>query len=128
MAMIFFALLVVTLSFNFFMISYQVNGINRMVYGVPVSLFETSLNLYGVDENNGAFFIKDTLEEKLTSYFNALMKRYADDYTLDFYYYNPSNHSLCVSENCSAIEITVEANLVLNYHYEKTLFYEIRSN
>lgn len=128
MAMIFFALLVVTLSFNFFMISYQVNGINRLVYGVPVSLFETSLNLYGVDENNGAFFIKDTLEEKLTSYFNALMKRYADDYTLDFYYYNPSNHSLCVSENCSAIEITVEANLVLNYHYEKTLFYEIRSN
>ena len=128
MAMIFFALLVVTLSCNFFMISYQVNGINRLVYGVPVSLFETSLNLYGVDENNGAFFIKDTLEEKLTSYFNALMKRYADDYTLDFYYYNPSNHSLCVSENCSAIEITVEANLVLNYHYEKTLFYEIRSN
>ncbi len=128
MAMIFFALLVVTLSFNFFMISYQVNGINRLVYGVPVSLFETSLNLYGVDENNGAFFIKDTLEEKLTSYFNALMKRYADDYTLDFYYYNPSNHSLCVSENCSAIEVTVEANLVLNYHYEKTLFYEIRSN
>ena len=110
MAMIFFALLVVTLSFNFFMISYQVNGINRLVYGVPVSLFETSL------------------EEKLTSYFNALMKRYADDYTLDFYYYNPSNHSLCVSENCSAIEVTVEANLVLNYHYEKTLFYEIRSN
>ena len=88
MAMIFFALLVVTLSFNFFMIPYQVNGINRLVYGVPVSLFETSLNLYGVDENNGAFFIKDTLEEKLTSYFNALMKRYADDYTLDFYYYN----------------------------------------
>ena len=128
MAMIFFALLVVTLSFNFFMISYQVNGINRLVYGVPVSLFETSLNLYGVDENNCAFFIKDTLEEKLTSYFNALMKRYADDYTLDFYYYNPSNHSLCVSENCSAIEVTVEANLVLNYHYEKTLFYEIRSN
>ena len=128
MAMIFFALLVVTLSFNFFMISYQVNGINRLVYGVPVSLFETSLNLYGVDENNGAFFIQDTLEEKLTSYFNALMKRYADDYTLDFYYYNPSNHSLCVSENCSAIEITVEANLVLNYHYEKTLFSEIRSN
>ena len=128
MAMIFFALLVVTLSFNFFMISYQVNGINRLVYGVPVSLFETSLNLYGVDDNNGAFFIKDTLEEKLTSYFNALMKRYADDYTLDFYYYNPSNHSLCVSENCSAIEVTVEANLVLNYHYEKTLFYEIRSN
>lgn len=128
MAMIFFALLVVTLSFNFFMISYQVNGINRLVYGVPVSLFETSLNLYGVDENNGTFFIKDTLEEKLTSYFNALMKRYADDYTLDFYYYNPSNHSLCVSENCSAIEVTVEANLVLNYHYEKTLFYEIRSN
>ena len=66
MAMIFFALLVVTLSFNFFMISYQVNGINRLVYGVPVSLFETSLNLYGVDENNGAFFIKDTLEEKTT--------------------------------------------------------------
>ena len=128
MAMIFFALLVVTLSFNFFMISYQVNGINRLVYGVPVSLFETSLNLYGVDENNGAFFIQDTLEEKLTSYFNALMKRYADDYTLDFYYYNPSNHSLCVSENCSAIEVTVEANLVLNYHYEKTLFSEIRSN
>ena len=128
MVTVIISFLVVVLSFNFFMISYQVNGINRLVYGVPVSLFETSLNLYGVDENNGAFFIKDTLEEKLTSYFNALMKRYADDYTLDFYYYNPSNHSLCVSENCSAIEITVEANLVLNYHYEKTLFYEIRSN
>lgn len=128
MVTIFIALFVIVFCFNFFMISYQMNGINRLVYGVPISLVETSISMLAIDEDKGPTFNKTTLENKLTSYFNYSMQKYVDDYSLDFYYYNPDNHSYCTTNKCSAVEITLKADLILNYRYEKTLFYEIRSN
>ena len=48
--------LVVTLSFNFFMMSYQVNGLNRLVMNAPISLFETAIELMDINEDNGPIF------------------------------------------------------------------------
>ena len=46
---------VVVLSFNFFMLSYQINGINRLVLGTPIALFETAINMYNIDEIRAQF-------------------------------------------------------------------------
>ena len=117
---------VVVLSFNFFMMSYQINGINRLVFSIPIALFETAINIFEIDEETGPTFDKELLEDNLTSYFDFHMPRYTNDYDLDFYYYIPSDHSLDMSDEAKAVEVTVDATLILFYHYQKTMYYEIR--
>lgn len=119
--------LIVVTSFNFFMISYQINGINRLVLGAPMSLFETAIDMFEIDEEEGPKFMKDILEDNLTSYFNHSMPNFTNDYSLTFYYYNQSDYSICLDEEPTAVEIEVNALLMLNYHYQKTMYYEIRS-
>lgn len=122
------AFVIVVLSFNFFMMSYQINGIDRLVMGMPVALYETAINLFDINENIGPVFDRETLEENITYYFNRSMDRYSDDYSLSFYYYNPEDHSMCLDENYRAVEVTLNAKIILYNTYEKTMFYEIRSN
>ena len=128
MIAMFISFFVAFLSFNFFMISYQINGINRLVMSAPLSLFETALVLIDIDENNGPYFDKVILEDNLTSYFDCHVPRYTSDYDVSFYYYNSEDHSLDMDDEARAVEVTINANLVLSKHYEKTMFYEIRSN
>jgi hypothetical protein len=120
--------MVVVLSFNFFMMSYQVNGLNRLVMNAPISLFETAIELMDISEENGPIFNKETLERNLTSYFDFSLPHYTEDYEVGFYYYNPSDHSVCIDENAKAVEVTVNASFIFMYQYQKTMFYEIRSN
>ena len=119
---------VVVLSFNFFIMSYQINGINSLVMSAPISLFETAIILFDVDEEVGPSFDKEILEDNITSYFSFHLDKYTDNYDLDFYYYLPSNHSIDMSDDAKAVEVTVEASLIMFYRYQKTMFYEIRRN
>lgn len=128
MVAIFISFFVVVLSFNFFIISYQINGINRIVLSAPLSLYETAINLFDIDEDIGPTFDQEILEENITSYFDYHMPRYTNDYTLSYYYYNPSDHSIELSDNLKAVEVYIHANLALSYQYRKTMYYEIWSN
>lgn len=128
MVAIIISLLVVVLSFNFFMMSYQINGINRLVMSAPMSLYETAINVFEIDEEVGPYFDKEILEENITYYFTFHMPRYTEDYELDFYYYNPIDHSLDMNDEVKAVEVTIEANIILYYHYQKTMYYEIWRN
>jgi hypothetical protein len=128
MVTIIISFLVVVLSFNFFMMSYQINGINRLVMSAPMSLYETAINVFEIDEEKGPYFDKEILEENITYYFTFHMPRYTEDYQLDFYYYNPIDHSLDMNDEVKAVEVTINANIILYYHYQKTMYYEIWRN
>jgi hypothetical protein len=128
MVTIIISFLVVVLSFNFFMMSYQINGINRLVMSAPMSLYETAINVFEIDEETGPYFDKQILEENITYYFSFHMPRYTDDYELEFYYYNPIDHSLDMNDEVKAVEVTINANIILYYHYQKTMYYEIWRN
>ena len=128
MIAMFISFFVVYLSFNFFMISYQINGVNRLVTATPLSLFETAIVLFDIDEEEGPYFDKEILEDNLTSFFDYHLPRYTNQYNISFYYYNISDHSLDMSDEPQAVEATINAELMLSKHYQKTMFYEIRSN
>ena len=128
MIAMFISLFVVYLCFSFFMVSYQINGVNRLVTSAPLSLFETAIVLFEIDEEEGPYFDKKILENNLTSFFVFHFPRYTDHYHVSLYYFNLSNRSLEMSNEPKAVEVTVEAELVLSKHYQKTMFYEIRSN
>ena len=120
--------MVVVLSFNLFMMSYQVNGLNRLVMNAPISLFETAIELMDINKDKGPIFNKDVLERNLTSYFDYSLPHYTEEYEVSFYYYNPSDHSVCIDEKAKAVEVSVSASFIFAYQYQKTMFYEIRSN
>ena len=121
------AFFVIVLSFNFFAISYQISGINRLVLGAPLSLFETAIIMYDIDETIGPYFDKEQLVNNITYYFAYHMPRYTKDYALSYYYYNVEDHSLDMSDEVKAVEVNLTANIVLSYQYSKTMYYEIRS-
>lgn len=119
---------VVFLSFNLFMMSYQINGINRLVIGAPLSLFETAINMYGIDFETGPYFDKEFLEDNITTYFDFHMPRYVETYELSFYYYNIEDHSIDMDDECRAVEVNIDTDLFLANHYHRTMYYEIRSH
>ena len=128
MVLMFIALFIAVISFNFFMMSYQINGVNNLVLAMPISLYETSINMININDSTGPTFDKQRLEERINKYFSFSMKKYTDDYSLSFYYYNPFDQSVCLSDSCYAVEVKVDATLILYYHYSKTMYYQIRSN
>ena len=128
MIAMFIAFFVAYLSFSFFVVSYQINGINRLVTGAPLSLFETAIELVNIDAEEGPYFDKEILEDNLTSYFTFHLPRYTNEYGLSFYYYNIEDHSLDMDDESRAVEVTISADLFLAKHYQKTMFYEIRGN
>ena len=119
---------IVFFSFNFFMLSYQANGINRLVMSMPLSLFETAIEMLDINEEEGPYFNKEELENNLTSFFDYHIPRYTDNYSVNYYYYNIADHSIDMDDECQAVEVKVEADLILFKRYTKTMYYEIRSN
>lgn len=118
---------VIVLSFNLFVISYQTNGINRLVLSAPLSLFETAIILYNIDDEVGPIFDKEILEDNIDSYFDFHISRYTSDYDISYYYYVISDGSLDMSNEPKAVEVLISAQLALSNSYEKTMYYEIRS-
>ena len=128
MISIFISLFIVVLSFNFFMMSYQINGINRLVLNMPLSLFETAINFYEINAEVGPHFIKEDLEDNITYYFDFHLSKYVQEYSIYFYYYNIEDHSIDMSDKPKAVDVTISTTVVMYTPYEKTMFYEIRSN
>lgn len=128
MIVIFISLFTIILSFNFFMMSYQMNGINRLVLNAPLSLFETAINVYEINENDGPYFNKRELENNITYYFDYHMSKYVDSFTLRFYYYHVDDHSIDMSSTPRAVDVTLKTTVAMYAPYEKTMFYEIRNN
>ena len=128
MIMMFIALLVAVLSFNVFMMSYQMNGINRLVLSMPITLVEASINFIKIDEMDGPYFDKNLLEENVNAYYDYHLPRYSNDYQIGFYYYNVEDHSFDLDEKYNAVEVSIDAGLILMNRYQKTMHYEIRGH
>ena len=76
MGNVLFVITLGVLSLNFFTITYRVNGLNRLIHNIPISIFETSIPL--IDESNEItlYYDKGLLEGKLTSYFDKTIYKF----------------------------------------------------
>ena len=125
---IMFSLLIAILSLHFFTVTYRVNGVHRTLFNVPISIFETSVPLLSDNDEPNLYFVKRSLEKKLNAYFASQLKRYVSDYEISYYYYNQSDYSVCRTNECTSVEINLKAKIVLNFNYDKTANFYIRSN
>ena len=128
MGNILICLTIAILSFHFFSVTYCLNGINRTVYNMPISAFESSIPLVQEIDKPVIYFDKDDLENKITYYLENALKRFTNSFDCKYYYYNQGDKSLCTSDYCDAVEITVTCKVLAIYDYQKSFNYYIRSN
>lgn len=125
---IMFSLLIGVLSLHFFTVTYRLNGVHRTLFNVPISIFEASIPLTDESENPSLYFSKEVLEEKLNMYFASQLRKYVSSYSLSFYYYNQEDYSICRDDRCTSLEINLKARIVLDFEYDKSANFYIRSN
>ena len=110
--------------FSSFTLSFRLQTINRTIINTPLEIFELSIPIANIDETS-LYFDKVKLEKSVRSYYEETISEYFKTYTVSFYYYNQADKSICVSDHCDAVEITVEGNYMFNFQYEKSISYEI---
>ena len=114
-------------SFSSYAYSYQVNGINRAIISTPIAIFESSI-LHNVNEDNDLLFSKTLIKQKLEKYYDFSLKKFTDKYKFETYFYNPEDSSMCIDEECYAVEVSFEASLIFNFRYHRVLTFEIFDN
>lgn len=128
MANILLCITIGILSLHFFSFTYRINGINRVMYNIPISIFESSIPLVQTSNNPIIYFDKTYLEQELTSYIEKSIYKYTDRYSLDFYYYVQSDFSICRDDYCTAVEVTLNAKITLFDDYKKNARFYIQKN
>lgn len=107
------------------MLAFQINGINRVVISTPVTIFETSI-YHNVDEEEpNVLMSKKLVTEKLDKFYQREISKFTEDFTYEIYFYNKENGSMCVEDNCNAVEISFSASLMYNYQYHRIIHYEV---
>ena len=116
------------LSLQFFTFTYRINGINRMMFNMPISIFEASIPLVQDTSEPILYFDREYLLNELTSYVDKSIYKYTDRYSLDLYYYDQDDYSICRGDYCNAVEVTLNARITLFDDYSKTMRFYIHKN
>lgn len=111
-------------SLQYFALNYSIQGLNRAILYTPIEIMYKGLVTYG----DKPLISRDDFEYIVLSYYNNIIPRYSKNYTVDFYYYNLSDQSMCLTNNCEGVEITINCKLNLTYDYHRVMYYELKEN
>lgn len=111
-------------SLQYFALNYSIQGLNRAILYTPIEIMYKGLITYG----GKPLISMDDFEYIVLSYYNNIIPRYSKNYTVDFYYYNLTDQSMCLTNNCEGVEITINCKLNLTYDYHRVMFYELKEN
>ena len=121
MIILYFVAFFVILSFQFFNMNLNIQGLNRAVICTPIEIMYRHAVQYG-DELS---FKLATLKVELDQYYERNVGKYTKDYEVTYYFYDRHDGSMCTDSYCNALEVTVTARLSLGYEYSRTMFYEL---
>ena len=109
-------------SLQYFALNYSIQGLNRAILYTPIELMYK-----GVSSSSGIPLIdRDDFEYIVMSYYDHIIPRYSKSYEVTFYYYNSFDQSMCLTDNCDGVEITIDCKLNLTYEYHRVMFYEMK--
>lgn len=128
MLMLLVGLTFLIVSFSSYGLAYQINGINRAVVSTPISIFESSILHNVEDENPDILFTRSLVKEKLERYYSYELSRFTNDFSYEIYFYNKNDESMCIKNECDAVEVSFYALLMFDYKYSRTLNFEVFKN
>lgn len=111
-------------SLQYFALNYSIQGLNRAILYTPIEIMYKGVASLG----EKPLISRDDFEYILMSYFDHIIPRYSKEYTVDFYYYNISNESMCLTDNCEGVEITIDCKLNITYQYHRVMYYELKES
>lgn len=111
-------------SLQYFALNYSIQGLNRAILYTPIEIMYKGVASLG----EKPLISRDDFEYILMSYFDHIIPRYSKEYTVDFYYYNLSNESMCLTDNCGGVEITIDCKLNITYQYHRVMYYELKES
>ena len=122
MILLFISAILVSFTGLLFSLNFSMQGLNRAVINTPIELLYRTVSY----EDEILKFEKDRVEEDLSHYYNKSLSRYCKDYSVDYYFYNKVDGSLCLNNRCDAVEITVNCKLIMNYTFYRVMYYELK--
>jgi hypothetical protein len=105
-----------------FSLSFSIQGLNRAIINTPIEMMYRTVAF----DNSEMKFEKEKFEENIMSYYDSTIVRYSKSYEVDFYYYELEDGSMCLSDYCSGVEITVNCKLMMDYTFRRVMYYELR--
>ena len=125
MLILLISILLLITSFSSFCLGFQILTLNRVVSNTPISIVETSIVQDPYIEEQNFLFSKNEFEKRINDYYDFELKSFKDKYSLDFYYFNEEDLSICMEDDCPAVWIKFNATLFHNYQYERNLIFRI---
>ena len=125
MIIILFSVLLMIFMFSSYSASFHLQIVNRAVVYTPIEIFETSIEVISRQDEDNLYFNKSLLEEMLDNYYERAINNHLSSYTVEKYYYNQADGSICVNNYCNAIEVTVRGRYSYLFTFSRTITYEI---
>lgn len=122
MILLFISAILVSFTGLLFSLNFSMQGLNRAVINTPIELLYRTVSY----EDEILKFEKDRVEADLSHYYSKSLSRYCKDYTVDYYFYNKADGSMCLNNRCDAVEITVNCKLIMNYIFYRVMYYELK--
>ena len=111
-------------SLQYFALNYSIQGLNRAILFTPIEIMYKGV----VSLGDKPLISRDDFEYIVLSYYDHIIPRYSKEYTVDFYYYNLSDQSMCLTDNCEGVEITINCKLNITYNYHRVMYYELKES
>lgn len=105
---------------NFTMGAIDFSGVNRTFALMYKGVIEKSVAT--IDENGiecAPYYVKSVLKQNVTDYFDTNLPKYVTHYQASIYYFSKNNGTICTSKYCSAVRITLKADINYLFKYEK---------
>jgi len=120
--LLFISAILVSFSGILFSLNFSVQGLNRAVINTPIELMYRTVSY----KEDILLFEKDKLKKDLNTYYDKVLPRYCDDYKVEYYFYNKNDDSMCLSDRCNSVEISINCKLILNYTFYRVMYYEMK--
>ncbi|MCQ2815298.1 MAG: hypothetical protein MJ227_03310 [Bacilli bacterium] len=120
---IFISLMFATVMFSTFTVTTELTSVNRVFMNIPVEYIETSVPI--IKDPEHLSFSKEKLEHNIYHYFDVCLSKYVKSFSVTYYYYNASDKSYCIEDECSSVKITLDATVAFNINYNKSVNFQI---
>lgn len=111
-------------SLQYFALNFSIQGLNRAILYTPIEIMYKGVMSLG----DKPLISRDDFEYIVMSYYDHIIPRYSKNYTVDFYYYNLNDQSMCLTDSCEGVEITINCKLNITYDYHRVMYYELKEN
>ena len=111
-------------SLQYFALNFSIQGLNRAILYTPIEIMYKGVMSLG----DKPLISRDDFEYIVMSYYDHVIPRYSKNYTVDFYYYNLNDQSMCLTDSCEGVEITINCKLNITYDYHRVMYYELKEN